>query len=66
MKTFEQFLQDVHGDEYHGLDDDMPDAFERFVCDLDAETWFEYGDEYGEYCAKFVANEANRLASNIN
>lgn len=35
MITFEDYLQEVHAKDYHGTDDDMPDAFERWLMDLD-------------------------------
>ncbi len=36
-QTFEDYLRDVHGDGYMGTDDDMPDAYENWLCGLDVE-----------------------------
>lgn len=36
MKTFEQYLRDIHAKSYIGTDDDMPDAFEAWVSELEA------------------------------
>jgi hypothetical protein len=33
-KDFEDYMRDVHADDYHGTDDDMSDAFEAWVTDL--------------------------------
>ncbi len=35
MKTFENYLQDLHAKDYHGTDDDMPDDFERWLEQFD-------------------------------
>lgn len=34
MKTFEQYLQEIHAKDYRGVDDDMPDGFINWVCDF--------------------------------
>ena len=46
MKTFEQYLQDKHAKQYGGLDDEMPDNFDEWLCELDTYEWLEYGDKY--------------------
>ena len=70
MKTFEDYLKDVHCEDYLGCDDDMPDAFDDFISNIDVEDMCTYADEYGEYCRIFGAteavNQANSLATNIN
>jgi len=45
MKSFEDFLQDKHADQYCGLDDDMGDDFCEWVCNLDNEELIEFGEE---------------------
>lgn len=45
MKSFEDFLQDKHADEYCGTDDDMPDHFSDWLCNLDNEELIAYGEE---------------------
>lgn len=35
QKTFEEHLMEVHAEQYHGTDDDMPDDYERWLEDLD-------------------------------
>jgi len=47
-KNFEDFLGSKHADGYMGCDDDMSDSFDNWLCDLDAEEWIKYADEYGE------------------
>ena len=47
-KTFEQYLQEIHANDYHGLDDEMPDSFDAWVSELDAEEMKEYAEEWGE------------------
>lgn len=43
---FEDFLKEVHAREYMGLDDDMPDAFDVWLGDLNGEDYIRYGDEF--------------------
>lgn len=35
MKNFEEYLQDLHAEQYHGTDDDMPNDFENWTDNLD-------------------------------
>ncbi len=45
MKSqFENFLQEWHAKDYHGTDDDMPDAFESWISDLDVSSFIELAD----------------------
>lgn len=41
---FEEYLQDIHSKHYSGTDDDMPEAFESWLCDIDIDTLIEYGN----------------------
>jgi hypothetical protein len=45
-KDFEDYMRGVHADDYHGTDDDMSDAFEAWVTDLDVEEWLKHGELY--------------------
>ena len=45
-KSFEDYLQDIHAKQYIGIDDDMPDDFNDWLCDLDIEGWINYGEIY--------------------
>ena len=47
MNTFMDFLSDKHADQYHGLDDDMPDDFENWVSNLDPQEFIDYAEEWG-------------------
>ena len=33
MKTFEEYLREVHAEDYHGTDDNMPDAFDAWLAE---------------------------------
>ena len=46
MKTFEEYLQDKHADQYQGLDDEMPDNFNEWLCDLDPDEWIEFAGKW--------------------
>jgi hypothetical protein len=46
--TFEDFLKTKHADHYMGTDDDMPDAFEGWLEDIQLDGVIAYAEEYGE------------------
>ena len=45
-KTFSEFLADKHAEDYEGLDDEMPDAFDEWLYSLPIDTIIKYADEY--------------------
>ena len=47
-RDFEDFLAEEHAKDYCGLDDDMPDNFEAWLCDLDNQELIDYADKYAE------------------
>ena len=48
MNKFEDFLKDKHAEDYHGTDDDMPDAFDGWVSELDVDELIEYANEFAK------------------
>ena len=44
--TFEEYLQDKHAAQYQGLDDEMPDNFNEWLCDLDTDEWSKYAERW--------------------
>jgi len=46
MKTFEDYLKEIHAQDYHGTDDDMPDAFEEWASELDDEQVEKHSNEW--------------------
>jgi len=57
-KDFEDFLQEKHAEQYAGLDDEMPDDFNRWLCEeISPDEWIEYGNQYA---ASRPAPEAKR------
>ena len=45
---FENYLREVHGENYTGLDDDMPDAFDNWLTNLQVDDIIEYADKFAE------------------
>ena len=41
---FEDFLKEQHAKNYIGTDDDMPDAFDDWLTELDVDTLINYAD----------------------
>ena len=47
-KSFEEFLANIHAEDYHGTDDDMPDNFETWLTGLGADDFLHYGELYAD------------------
>lgn len=47
MKTFKDYLKNIHAGVYQGLDDDMPDDFDNWVSLLDSDEIIQLAEEYG-------------------
>ena len=69
-QTFENYLREIHAENYHGLDDDMPDDFERFITETDVSKIMEWAELWGKIQYKQgqidAYNEVSSLASDIN
>lgn len=46
--TFLEFLKEHHATTYIGTDDDMPDAFDSWLAQLDGEEYIDLGEQYGD------------------
>lgn len=46
--TFEEFLKDWHMKDYHGTDDDAPDAFEAWMSELEVGDIEPFANLYGK------------------
>ena len=45
--TFESFLREKHAKNYHGTDDDMVDAFDKWICEIDlSDGWIKLAEEW--------------------
>ena len=44
--TFEYFMYEKHAEQYIGTKDCMVDDESDWLCDLDIEDWFKYGELY--------------------
>jgi len=47
ITTFEEYLQDIHAQQYFGLDDDMPDAYADWRSNLDPDEVVEMAEKWG-------------------
>jgi len=52
---FEDWLREFHIKENPEiLDDDLPDAFDKWICEIDTDRWVYLGQMYGEHiCFEF-------------
>jgi hypothetical protein len=65
MKNFEDYLIEIHANQYVGLDDDMPDAFDAWLCDMDRDDLIDYCDKYAEIVRVRTLNETIKLIEGI-
>lgn len=53
-KSFEEFLQEKHANQYNGLDDEMPDDYVKWEQELEPEDIMKYAEKYGEAIKKEI------------
>ncbi len=46
--SFEDFLKEKHAKNYTGTDDDMPDAFDNWLGQLDGQEYMDFAQEWGD------------------
>lgn len=55
-KDFEDYLQTKHAEQYHGLDDNMPDDYEEWLSNLSSDEWIFYAQKYADIIKKDLDN----------
>lgn len=55
--NFEDYLIDVHAEQYVGLDDDMPDAFDDWIAGLGSEDFTKYANRYAIKYGKYLIED---------
>jgi hypothetical protein len=63
LDNFEDFLTEIHADQYHGLDDDMPDDCGDWIANLDPEEFIDYADQYHVRQLQWYAKQAQKQFS---
>lgn len=53
-QTFEEYLKDRHAEDYHGTDDDMPDAFDTWLVNLPVDRIIEFAEYWGRSKEKVI------------
>lgn len=64
-KSFEEYMQEVHAESYHGTSDKMIDDFEIWICGLDADSWLMYGKHYGNRIKGDVIQKINKISLDL-
>jgi len=59
-KEFEDFLQEVHGEQYVGTDDMMPDDYEEWLQDLDVDMWILLGMRFALKMQEKIINKLQK------
>jgi hypothetical protein len=57
-ESFEDYLQDIHADQYQGLDDEMPEEFINWLEYSDVNDIIEHAQKYADSLEKISASEA--------
>lgn len=60
----EEYLQQIHAENYTGTDDDMPDSFEAYLANLSVDEWIKLSDKYAEHLAKNTATIIRQILEN--
>jgi hypothetical protein len=50
--TFEDYLQNIHAQDYCGLDDEMSEDYEDWLRDLDIQEVIDYAEAWGKKLIK--------------
>ena len=61
--NMEQYLQQKHSENYTGTDDDMPDAFESWLGNMQVDDLIKYADELTQQA---LAEERARVRGSVN
>ena len=64
-QDFEDYLREIHALGYMGSDDDMPDAFNQWLEDLEPADWLGYGQTYGISRALRAMDRAKEILHEI-
>lgn len=54
---FEDFLVGKHGEQYVGTDDNMVDAFDDWIADLDSEDFIKYANQYAIKYGRYLVED---------
>ena len=49
---FEDFLQDIHAEQYEGIKDHMSDDFDTWLSLLDGDDWMNFGEMFADKLQK--------------
>ena len=57
-KSFKEYLSEKHGEQYTGLDDEMPDDFENWLTELDITDVINWADQHAKETSEIAINNA--------
>lgn len=60
-RTFEAYLEEVHMEDYTGIKDDAPDAFDEWMQNLDVDEWIELADKFVRENTETFLEEAKEV-----
>ena len=57
-KSFTEFLKEKHGANYRGSDDEMPNAWDDWLSNLEIDDLIDYADEHARLTSVIAMNNA--------
>lgn len=63
MKTFEDYLKQVHDKQYTGTADDAPDDYENWMSNMGADEFIKYSGEYKAIRIKEIDEEILEMST---
>ena len=63
-KSFEDFLEEKHAEQYQGLDDDMLDAYNDWLENIDIQEVIEFTDDYIKTQEEQIRKEEREMVIN--
>lgn len=54
---FEEYLKEIHANQYTGLDDEMPDDFNNFLGNMDGEEYIEHANAFSKMLLDLIDDD---------
>jgi len=66
MKSFKDYLRQIHAEQYEGLDDEMPDDFDNWFSNLDAQEMFDYANAWVVELLEEIKKDVRDMGNTLN
>ena len=67
MKTFEEYLKELHCKEHPMiLDDDLLDAYDAWLVEIEVDDWIKYAEEWHNIILADIKKDVDKLGEILN